>query len=232
MEQKFCLCNRGRIVYGPATYDRTLLGAVLKHHGGSIEDLPSQVPLQAAGVLYLRLLPVIDIGEAPEKIEFYHRSQPNLTVDVDQVNREYSYTLFHLGYCAEIVIARIAKESDKALALLETGYTEHEIKSWPQQRAEAAEYTLDNMEAVPLLQGMASRRGIPLATFVAHVQAKVKETADLTAIILGDAQAANDNLKALNILNETGNLPSDWFDQLMNIADDWRKDWPALLLQA
>lgn len=228
---EYCLCQGTRILLGPLSYDRQILAAALQHHGGSIEDIPLQPPEEAVSLLYLTLLPVVDTQAVPAHSAFYHPGQAQFVVSKTEVKRTLPYQLYPLDDCMARVTEALAKQADQGLALLEKGYTEREVKSWPQQRAEAAEYTADNTQEVPLLKGMAARRGIPLATFVEHVQAKVKTTADLTAIILGDAQAANDQIKALQLLDKADQLPDDWFDQLMAIADHWRKDWPEQLLQ-
>jgi hypothetical protein len=230
-QQKFYLCDGPRVLMGPINYSIDILGDALKHHGGTAADLPEVAPKSAIDVLYLRLLPERDITEQPTRLNFYHIGQAAVVVKPDRVEIKHPLSLHSFEYCSQLVAIEIDKISDQALGVLQKGYSERIIKSWPQQRAEAAEYTLDNTKEVPLLKGMAERRGIPLATFVEHVQVKVKTTADLTAIILGDAQAANDKMKALETLNSTDNLPNNWFDLLIDIADNWRKNWPATLLE-
>lgn len=130
----------------------------------------------------------------------------------------------------EQVRASIDAHQDAALSRVEAGYTAQEVKTWAQQQAEASAWVTDSTAAVPLLQALADRRGVPLAVVVEKIQAKAASAAHLTGIVLGSAQAANDQIEILQALNETGQLPDDWFDRLQVIASGWRQGWPSELL--
>lgn len=229
MTQKYYLCHGSRILLGPVEYNLEKLAEALKHHGGSVADLPANAPDAAIDVLYLKLLPEVDKTDSPAQPQLYHVGQPARTVLADAVEVTHPLTPYPLDYCSQLISTDIAQQADDALGLLEAGYTEREVKSWSQQQAEAAAWAADNNAVVPLLQGLADRRGIALVEVVAKVQAKVQIAAQLTGVILGDAQAANDQLDQLKQLQANDKLPDDWFNQLQTIAATWRKDWPKQL---
>jgi hypothetical protein len=215
-----------QIICSPiANYEQ--LRSILSRNGILADNIVFDGPQQWH---HLLVLPGIDEPPLSPAELGYTGALSHWAVDNAKMLRKVVWERSTLTDFTDELRVHISEIQETSLAILEIGYTEHEIKSWPQQRAEAAEYTLDSTKEVPLLKGMAERRDIPLATFVEHVQAKVKATADLTAIILGDAQAADDKIKAIQALDKADKLPVDWFDQLTDIAENWRKEWPAILL--
>ncbi|MCV6588325.1 MAG: hypothetical protein OIF57_04740, partial [Marinobacterium sp.] len=67
---------------------------------------------------------------------------------------------------------------------------------------------------------------------VEKIRAKASDAARLTGIVLGSAQAANDQIDSLQALNETDQLPDDWFEQLQSIVTYLQSDWPPELKPA
>lgn len=234
MSTKFYLCSGSRILLGPVSYDRAAIAHALSHHGGSIDDLPIDEPAGAVDVIHLRLLPERDVTEQPDHPEFYHIGQPVLTVNADHVERNCPVSLYPIEYCAERVSQAISESADRALGVLERGYTEREIKTWSQQRSEAEAWSADKSASVRFLEGRASRRGIELSDMVGRVLKKVEYASDVGGLVLGDSDAAADKIAALLSLDADpdAELPADWFDQLQEIAANWRNDWPPELQSA
>ncbi|MCV6590501.1 MAG: hypothetical protein OIF57_15975, partial [Marinobacterium sp.] len=65
---------------------------------------------------------------------------------------------------------------------------------------------------------------------VEKIRAKASDAARLTGIVLGSAQAANDQIDSLQALNETDQLPDDWFGQLQSVVTGLQANWPPELL--
>ncbi|MBB1489378.1 hypothetical protein [Oceanospirillum sediminis] len=153
----------------------------------------------------------------------YQPSHPRLL-------RTITYTAMPFDDAVADTLNHIAEQQDTALARIEHGYTEQEVKTWAQQQAEAAAWTADHTASVPLIEGLALRRGVTVAVVVEKINAKVTAAATMTGIVLGDAQAAGDQINALKVQHETDTLPDDWFDQLQAMASGWRKNWPPELM--
>ena len=72
------------------------------------------------------------------------------------------------------------------------GYTEEEFRTWDQQRVEAHLYIADNLADIPLLDAIASSRGIPVADLVNNVIANADIYSPLMGHILGRKQGLVD----------------------------------------
>ncbi len=126
---------------------------------------------------------------------------------------------------ADDLLARMTHYSDRALASLKAGYPEQETETWNLQKAEAEAWSADNSAAVPILTAIAERRGMALADLVSRVLDKSNQYAALVGLVLGDRQAAEDTIEALQ-----EEKPEDHFDQLVALANSWRSDWPQELV--
>ena len=123
---------------------------------------------------------------------------------------------------ADDLMQRINNASDRALASLKQGYPEQETETWNLQKAEALAWQADNAVATPTLSAIAERRAVPLSELVTRVLDKSNDYAQLVGLVLGDRQAAEDTIETLQ-----SERPEDHFDQLVNLANDWRSEgWP------
>lgn len=220
----------GAVVCDPIAYSVDRFRDIIQRQG-----MPIDLPYQLEGALH-----VGPVSLLPGRVEYV--SAPGLAgyqddllpwvVEGEALVQRMDWAPLPFDHAVSDIQQHIAQSADRALGVLERGYTEREVKTWPQQRAEAAAWSADNAVSVPLLQGLADRRGVALVEVVTRVQNKVGQAAALTGVVLGDSQAAGDEIKALQALAENDQLPADWFDQLQSIAQNWRKDWPPELLSA
>ncbi len=229
---EFCLTSDNRVLIGPIKYNKAQFAAALAYHGIPADLLPDSAPAEPLQLHHLRLLPVTDLTDQAEPAAWYHIGQPVLTVTDTAVERRCPVTPYPISHIASLVLVDISEVQDSALAVLEIGYTEREVKSWHQQQTEAAAWSLDNSTPVPLLENLAAGRGVTVAVVAAKIQAKVQQASARTGLILGAAQGAGDKIAALKALDAAGKLPDDWFDQLQSISKNWRKNWPPELLKA
>lgn len=223
--------NSHMMVCDPIPYDQPRFSSIIARYG-----IAASLPVQLDGAVHLGPLSIL-----PARTEFIEPPAPagyegvmEWVVDDDELVHRMKWQPGAFAYVTADVQRYITQSADHALGVLERGYTEREIKTWSQQRTEAEAWSADNSVSVPLLQGLADRRGVELSEVVAKVQAKVQVAATLTGVVLGDAQAAADKIAALLALDADpeAELPADWFDQLQEIAANWRKDWPPELQSA
>lgn len=93
----------------------------------------------------------------------------------------------------------ISKEFEDAVALIKSGYTEDEIKSWDKQENEARAYTADNLSPTPLLDAISASRGKDKATVVGNVILKADAYAVPYGAALGTKQAREDALALIDL---------------------------------
>lgn len=96
-------------------------------------------------------------------------------------------------------LAAIKDRADELLASLEASYPEREVKSWSQQTREAEALAVDPAAVAPLLNGIAAARGVPLLDLAGRVRAKVAAAAELSGPIIGQRQALEDALMAVDL---------------------------------
>lgn len=203
------------------------LRGILERHGVSAADLWFDAPQQ---LHHLWVLPGICEDTGPPASHGYEACPAGGWV-VDIANSrmvrhaEYKPSEF-AGFVKEVKQV-IADQSDAAKAAIEQDYSQFEVDTWPAQKSESEAWIVDNSAPTPTLAEISIRRNIPLNILVERVLSNVSVAGTLTGIVMGDAQAAGDQIKALQ---EADELPSDWFAQLQEIARSWRKDWPVKLL--
>ncbi len=227
---EFCLASDRRVLLGPLKYNKARFAAALSHHGIPADLLPESAPAEPVELHQLRLLPVTDTTEQPDRPEFYHVGQPELTVYAGHVERNQPLTPYPLEYCSQLMIEKINGVADNVHAMLKKGKSDLETDSWPDQKSEAMAWKQDNTVAISTLTRIAAKRGMLNSDLVDLVLKKAAIYSDYVGLVLGDAQVAEQEIEALKQLDSDGDLPTDWFEQLMVIADGWRKDWPVELL--
>ncbi|MEQ6290539.1 hypothetical protein ACFPAG_07950 [Vogesella sp. GCM10023246] len=112
-------------------------------------------------------------------------------------------------------LADINAAAGRALAELSAGYPAGEIASWPQQTREAETIAANPEAAAPILSAIAQQRGIPVAELAQRVQAKVTAYGMASGYIIGQRQALEDAVEAVDL------TAADALQQLEAIT------WPA-----
>jgi hypothetical protein len=90
----------------------------------------------------------------------------------------------------EAAIAEINATFEKEIAAVKEGYLEDEIKSWPQQVAEAQAYQADNTAVTPLLDAMVATKGGTKDELVLRIATNATQYAQVFGAALGKKQKA------------------------------------------
>jgi hypothetical protein len=90
----------------------------------------------------------------------------------------------------ESAIAEINATFEEEIAAIKTGYVEDEIKSWPQQIAEAEAYQADNTAVTPLLDAMIAATGGTKDELVLRITTNAAQYATVFGAALGKKQKA------------------------------------------
>lgn len=104
--------------------------------------------------------------------------------------------------------AAAAAEAGRRLAELSTAYPEREIASWPQQVREAEALQADESAAAPLLDALASARGLDRIDLAARVLTKADAYAQASGAIIGARQRIEDLLDAATDAAAVAAVPS------------------------
>ena len=87
-------------------------------------------------------------------------------------------------------IADINATFEEEIAAVKEGYLDDEIKSWPQQIAEAQAYQADNTASTPLLDAMVAERGTTKDELVIRIATNASAYAAVFGAALGKKQKA------------------------------------------
>ena len=90
----------------------------------------------------------------------------------------------------ESAIAEINASFEEEIAMIKTGYVEDEIKSWPQQIAEAQAYQADSTAATPMLDEMVKATGATKADLATRITTNAAQYATVFGAALGKKQKA------------------------------------------
>jgi hypothetical protein len=90
----------------------------------------------------------------------------------------------------EAAIAKINATFEEEIAAVKEGYLEDEIKSWPQQVAEAQAYQADNTAVTPLLDAMVATKGGTKDELVLRIATNATQYAQVFGAALGKKQKA------------------------------------------
>lgn len=228
---KYGIIINDKLICDPIT-DHSLLESITQRHGFLVNTpFKQNVEIVIAGKKLL-IVPGVEERPQPPALTGYRGALTSWQYEPSypRLLRTITYTQLPFDEAVADTLNHIAEQQDEALARIEQGYTEQEVKTWAQQQAEAAAWTADNTAPVPLIEGLTLRRSVSVRQIVAKINEKVSTAAALTGIVLGDAQAAGDQIDSLKALYASDALPEDWFDRLQTIAAGWRKDWPSELL--
>lgn len=101
-------------------------------------------------------------------------------------------------------LADINAACERALAALSQAYPAGEVQSWSQQVKEAEALAADPATPVPLLEAIATARGLTAAELATRVLQKTAAYATLSGELIGRRQAAEDALAIAETLEAIG----------------------------
>jgi len=99
-------------------------------------------------------------------------------------------------------LAEVLAASDAAMDAISSHYSKHEKMSWPKQEQEAKSLQADSKAPAPLLQGIATNRGITIEVLQAKVLANVEAFEAAAGFILGTQQKYEDEIAAATTVEE------------------------------
>ena len=100
------------------------------------------------------------------------------------------------------VLLRLAAKADELKTGLLAGYPQTEIESFYRQEKEALAWQADHNTPTPMLSQIARVRGVPLEVLIRKVIEKSAQFAVSIGIIIGQRQAFEDRLMAVQTLEE------------------------------
>ena len=100
------------------------------------------------------------------------------------------------------VLLRLAAKADELKTGLLAGYPQTEIESFYRQEKEALAWQADHNTPTPMLSQIARVRGVPLEVLIRKVIEKSAQFAVAIGIIIGQRQAFEDRLMAVQTLEE------------------------------
>ena len=100
----------------------------------------------------------------------------------------------------------ITAECDKVLSNIKTSYPQGEVESWPQQVKEAEAFLADQQVPVPLLEAIATSRGLTVTDLAARVLTKADLFARASGVIIGKRQALEDVLTMAATIDEVSEV--------------------------
>lgn len=159
-------------------------------------SLPSAEP--NAAILYddFSILPLSD--ERPSLGEF--QIITGRSVSVGEGSAEAVYTVGDMSVeAAQTKRMKVINETcDTLMKSIGASYPDSEIATWDQQKIEAERYTADNNASTPLIDALASARGIAKPELVTRILAKAEAYAVATGTLIGTRQAIEDVVMADN----------------------------------
>ncbi|CAM5289998.1 hypothetical protein [Eoetvoesiella caeni] len=106
-------------------------------------------------------------------------------------------------------LAEINDACDLAGKAVLKGYPDVEIRTWPQQAAEADALAADPEASAPLLTKIAGDRGLSVADLAARVQSKEAAFKAAAGALLGMRQALEDQIDAAETVEDLAGLVFD-----------------------
>lgn len=94
-------------------------------------------------------------------------------------------------------LLQVNASCETSMSAIKAGYPDSEVLSWPKQEEEARAWTADNATTTPLLDALATARGITKADLAARVIEKADLFAQISGQTIGKRQGLEDQLNAL-----------------------------------
>jgi hypothetical protein len=95
------------------------------------------------------------------------------------------------------LLAQINASCETAMQEVKAGYPESEVLSWAKQEEEARAFMADELAATPLLDALATARGLDKSELASRVIAKADLFATVSGTVIGKRQALEDALAEL-----------------------------------
>lgn len=134
-------------------------------------------------------------GKAPSEFYVFDREKKQFVI-----SKEKQKDLFSKE--KEALLNRLANKADDIKTSLLVGYPQTEIESFYRQEKEALAWRADNNAETPMLKQVAMVRGVPFDVLVEKVIEKASQFAVAIGLIIGQRQAFEDRLLAINTLEE------------------------------
>ena len=134
-------------------------------------------------------------GKAPSQFHVF-----NMATKSFELSKEKQIALF--SQQKESLLNKLADKADKLKSGLLVGYPQTEIESFYRQEKEALAWRADNNAETPMLKQVAMVRGVPFDVLVEKVIEKASQFAVAIGVIIGQRQAFEDRLLAINTLEE------------------------------
>jgi hypothetical protein len=125
------------------------------------------------------------------------RGNESFDISNNPVNINLSTVQFEFEKLAKLDEINAAFES--AIFSIKNGYPSDEISSWSKQETEARAYQASNTAATPLLDALATSRGITKAELATRIITKADLFATASGHLIGKRQGLEDRLNALPI---------------------------------
>lgn len=144
------------------------------------------------------------------KYDAIFRESDNTTIPTDPDNSDYQAYLKWvadggipdpvdqptLTDLANLKLTEINQKGEAMAAILTAGYPEFEIKTWPQQETESMAWNADNTSPTPMIDIMATARGIPRELYLSKTVAKVTIFREKSSNLVGQRQKYSDQVAA------------------------------------
>ncbi|QOD81901.1 hypothetical protein [Chromobacterium haemolyticum] len=143
---------------------------------------------------------IADLGVTPADIGATNIERPPATVwDGAAWKEDPSLQAKHLAERFAAKLAEINAAVGRALGELSASYPAGEVSSWSQQTAEADALVANPAAPAPLLTAIATARGLSVTDLAGRVRAKRDAYAQSSGQIIGQRQALEDALGAIDL---------------------------------
>lgn len=133
----------------------------------------------------------------------------------------YQITALPFSVAKERLLKRTTERKEAILKSIEDGYTESEVKTWPQQQQEADLVEAGMETGVEIIDTICQHRGLTREQLATKIKSKVLIAKEITGNALGVAQRIED---ALESVDPNGS----WLPQLKEIENIWFEAFPVV----
>lgn len=115
----------------------------------------------------------------------------------------------YVTFIKPVLIKRVNAEFAKALDTVTDAYPMQEQQTWPLQEAEAKAYVADNTAATPMLDNIASLRGVDKDILVSKIIEKSNAFQTLTSKAIGYRQKLEDEINLVSSIEDVDTVVND-----------------------
>ncbi len=136
------------------------------------------------------------IKETPTITEYQKLGEQIQVIDntLKTVKNTYQVIDFSPEEIHAIKLKKINREYEQAIAQLTAGVPNSEKSTWSKQEAEARAYVSDNTTPIPLIDGIATARGVDKVYLIGKIIEKADAYTFAIAKLTGERQAKEDQL--------------------------------------